>query len=120
MNTRGIAVEFRLRHWAQVIHERAEKGVSVHTYCETTGIHENTYYYWQRKLREAAYSGMAVSAGEPEVNTLVPKGWTALCDGNGSAQPQSLTVEVGGCRIIVCADTNTEFLAKICRILRSL
>ena len=54
MNTRKIAAEFRLKHWAQLIHERAEKGVSVHTYCETIGIHENTYYYWQRKLREAA------------------------------------------------------------------
>lgn len=120
MNTRKIAAEFRLDHWAQVIHERTEKGLSVHAYCESIGIHENTYFYWQRKLREAACSGMPMPTVDSGEGTLVPKGWTALCVDNKPAQRQGLAVEVGGCRITVSTDTDTELLVKVCRALKAL
>jgi len=55
MNTRAIAEEYRLTHWAQIMQERQQSGLSIKSYCERAGLHENVYYYWQRKLREAAY-----------------------------------------------------------------
>ena len=65
MNTRDIASEYRLAHWAQVMRERTDRGLSIRAYCAETGIHENTYFYWQRKLREAACLEMqAVAARE--------------------------------------------------------
>jgi transposase-like protein len=53
MNTRYIAEEYRLSHWAQIVQERKESGLSIRAYCESSGLHENTYYYWQKKLRDA-------------------------------------------------------------------
>jgi transposase-like protein len=53
MNTKEITKEYRLRHWAGIMRERKESGLSVKAFCEDAGFHENIYYYWQRKLREA-------------------------------------------------------------------
>ena len=43
MNTKDIAAEYRLSHWAQVVQDRVEKGISIRLYCKEAGIHENTY-----------------------------------------------------------------------------
>lgn len=63
MNTREIAAEYRLSHWAQIMRERKESGLSIKTFCEGAGFHENVYYYWQRKLRETACEGLALRNG---------------------------------------------------------
>ena len=59
MNTREIAEEYRLSHWAEKMRERQELGLSIKAYCAQQGFHENVYYYWQRKLREAACTELA-------------------------------------------------------------
>ena len=48
-----IAEEYRLTHWAAIVREREESGLTIKEYCENTGIHENKYFYWQKKLRKA-------------------------------------------------------------------
>jgi putative transposase len=116
MNTRDIASEYRLAHWAEVMRERSEKRLSVRAYCEEAGIHENTYFYWQRKLREAACSEIQTAAEK----SLAPTGWAALCVKEEPELAQGLTVEVSGCRITVCANTDPELVAKVCRALKAL
>ena len=63
MNTREIAEEYRLSHWAKIVKERGESGLSIKQYCENIGIHENSYYYWLKKLREAASEEFISTAG---------------------------------------------------------
>jgi len=96
--------------------DRAERELSVRAYCVEAGIHENTYFYWQRKLREAACAGIESAAKK----SLVPNGWAALSLKEEPMQTQCLTVEAGGCRITVRADTDPELLAKVCRALKAL
>ena len=117
MKTRDIAAEYRLSHWAEIVQNRSQKGLSIRAYCAETGIHENTYFYWQRKLREAAG---AQTAGLPAPNALAPKGWTALSVRADSANPHSLIVEAGGCRVHVQANTDTALLARVCQALKAL
>lgn len=119
MNTRDIAAEYRMAHWAQIIRERTERKLTIRAYCEETGIHENTYFYWQHKLREAACSEMQ-TAGITDGKSLVPKGWTALSVKEERAQTQGLAVEVSGCWINVFADTDPLLLAKVCKALKTL
>lgn len=59
MDTRKIAGEYRLSHWAEIMRERKESGLSIKEFCKSAGFHENIYYYWQRKLRTAACEQMA-------------------------------------------------------------
>ena len=61
MNTREIASEYRLAHWAEVMRERKESGLSIKAFCKNAGFHENIYFYWQRKLREAACGEIAIT-----------------------------------------------------------
>ena len=119
MNTRDIAAEYRMAHWAQIIPERTESKQSIRADCEETGIHENTYFDWQNKLREAACAGMQTT-GQPDGKSLVPKGWTALSVKEEAFQTQCLTVEISGCRIRVLADTDPMLLVKVCRALKAL
>ena len=51
IDSRQIAAEYRLAHWAEIMRERHESGLNIRAYCERMGIEENTYFYWQRKLR---------------------------------------------------------------------
>jgi len=120
MNTREIASELRLSHWAQIMRERSASGMSIRGYCKSTGICENVYYYWQRKLREAACDELVVAQSKQE-KALVPTGW-AVCKAAETEMPQRspLIIEIGGCRIAVEADADLELLARTCRMLKSL
>ena len=64
-----------MMHWSEKMCKRQELGMSVKAYCAQQGIHENVYYYWQRKLREAACRELAV---KQQATDLVPRAWTQL------------------------------------------
>ena len=119
MNTRSVAAEYRLSHWAKVIQERADRGLSIRAYCEESGMHENTYYYWQRKLREAACT-QTQTAGMPNVISLAPQGWPTLSVKEESLHTLGLAVEVRGFCVRVQADTDPALLTKVFRLLKAI
>ena len=121
VNTREIAAEYRLSHWAQIMQERSESGMSIKAYCKSIGLHQNVYHYWQKKLREAAI--MVTNAQKEtgtEISAQAPQGW-ALCE---TAKLQSvqdtIEIEIGKSRVTANADTSQELLSKVCRTLMSL
>jgi len=126
-NTREMAAEYRLAHWAQVMQERNESGMSIKAYCESVGLHQNVYHYWQRKLRVAAMAthaeGETVLKSRPEAPVLsAPKGW-AVCEtqvsGRGSASNDEVQIEIGRGRLVVRKGADPELLALACRLLIS-
>ena len=121
MTTREVAAEYRLAHWTGVIKQRTATGQSIRAFCETEGIHENTYYYWQRKLREAAIEGIQPSLMKGKYETGVPSGW-AICTISGDEKPAERTIyiEIGKCRIKATMDTDMELMTKICKALVSI
>ena len=58
MDTRKLSSEYRMRRWAEIIKECNASGLSIKAYCENAGFHENTFFYWRKKLREALINGM--------------------------------------------------------------
>ena len=117
MNTRDIAEEYRLNHWAEVMQERNASGMNIREFCKTAGFHENVYYYWQRKLREAACQELLPATNE---NSVIPSGW-AICE-PAKAEPSGNTIhiEIGKCRVTMSRDFNPEELTKVCRVLIAL
>jgi putative transposase len=123
MNTREITAEYRLARWAGILKERSASGKSIKEFCKTAGIRENVYYYWQKKLREAACEEVEnrtkkeVASSEASV---VPNGW-AICKTGESREPgKPLVVEINGFCIHVEPDTAPDQLAKVCRTLKSI
>ena len=107
MDTRAIASEYRLAHWSGIVRERQESGLSVSSYCKQAGFHENIYYYWQRKLREATVEAM--SGSQTVSASKVPQPGFAEIRLEGQEHPSSpmpeersrhqVIIEVSGIRI---------------------
>jgi len=150
INTREIAAEYRLAHWVAIIRERNESGKSIKAYCESIGLHQNVYFYWQRKLREAACREllpMAQAGFQPAANNpiavhpdqsrhqlqtanrdpsqgdreITPSGW-AICT---VAQSEvsgngTITVEVGKFKLTITNSDDMGLLAKVCQTLVSI
>ncbi|MVB10499.1 hypothetical protein CAFE_11890 [Caprobacter fermentans] len=119
MDAQKIVTQFRLSGWGEAVKKRIASGQTVSAFCEGKGISKATYYYRQKKVREAACTELlekqSCKAG------LVPNGWTQLEEPKLAAAAESaLTIDISGCHIKVTASTDSELLAKVCRILRSL
>jgi transposase-like protein len=114
--------EYRQAHWAGVMRERQESGLSIKAYCEQVGIHENVYYYWQRKLREAACQQLiAVGNGSERI----PTGW-AICKAenelneNKTAEISGVEIRIGKCEVKVTRGMDEEMLSTVLRMLVAL
>ena len=121
MNTREIAKEYRLSHWAGKMRERQESGLSIRSFCEQEGLHENVYYYWQRKLREAAVSHMEKKQVSGMGTALAVSGFTEVqvVDINSTQSenliPDKLHIEIAGIKITVDSSYPTKKLAALLR-----
>ena len=121
MNTREIAVEYRLSHWAGIMRERQESGLSIRAFCERESFHENVYYYWQRKLREAAIEQMAKRQKHESSTAVAVSGFTEVqVMERNAAQPEGLMpetihIEISGIKITVNSSYPTEKLAALLR-----
>ncbi len=115
MDTQKVTAEYRLSQWMQVIQEQQSSGQNIKDFCQSRGISKNRYFYWQRKLRQAACTKL-VKLEKPA--DCAPKGWMQLTQ--GQEMNETLEIEICGCRVTVNAGTEPELLKKVCRMLRSL
>lgn len=99
--------------------ERRESGLNIKAYCKQQGFHENVYYYWQRKLRQATCAEFAVREREAETK-LVPCGWARLEPASTVQSNAAVSIEINGCRVEVTGDTDPDLLAMVCRTLKAL
>jgi len=116
MNTSQITAEFRLAHWAGIMKERVESGLSVKAFCREKGFHENIYFYWQKKLREAAC--VQLTAASPN---LPAKAFTEVrISGLSETSPvttmkESVCIETAGMRITAGNAYPASNLAELIR-----
>jgi hypothetical protein len=54
LDVQKVTHEIRLRQWIGIIKECRGSGKSVKSWCEEKGISEKSYFYRQRRMREAA------------------------------------------------------------------
>ena len=107
-------------HWAGIMGERAESGLSIRKYCEREGMHPNRYHYWQRRLRIAAAAELQPK--KEEVAQLPPGGWMQISTAEEVSElkkPENtgVMIEIGKSRVMVNETTGTELLTKVCKVL---
>jgi len=124
INTREIAMEYRERHWAGIMGEQRDSGLSKKAYCLKTGIPANVFYYWQRKLRERVCQELAQNQKTETKNALAPAGWSA-CEiaktvNEKETKTKAIYVEIGRYRVRVTKGTDPELLSDVCRTLQTL
>ena len=121
VDTRKTTKKFRLLHWAKIIKEKNASSMSVKEYCESIGIHQNVFYYWQRKLREVACNEF-LSTEQAQLPVSLPQGWAVCTSEQHKIDDVSSTinVEIGKFKIAVKCDDDMELFAKACQTLVSL
>ena len=125
-NTREIAKEYRMSHWAEIMRRRTESGMSITKFCAVEGMHVNRYHYWQRRLRAAAVKELMPVKAEP--TAPVPSGWTQITTvaeagtdlSSADVEKREVIIEIGKCRIAVNDSTEPELLNKVCKVLVAL
>lgn len=121
MNTREIAAEYRLAHWAQIVRRRSESGLSIKVFCASEGFHENAYYYWQRKLREAACEQLMEIRTEHAKPCLIPPGFAEVKIAEAheqlpiqeKAKQGEIRIELAGMRIVADSAYPAEKIAAL-------
>ena len=54
MNTKLATSRMRTGQWADIIKDCKESGLKVDDYCAQHSLSRNAYFYWLRKVKEAA------------------------------------------------------------------
>ena len=119
MNTREIATEYRLSYWTNVISERKESGLNVIAYCKTIGIHPNTYFYWQKRVREAVCTEiLQLPMNQPNsIKKPIPAGWAVCEPAKPEEQNKTIYIEIGKSRVTITDKIDRELLTEVCRVL---
>ena len=117
MNTRAIATAYRLSEWAQKLQERRATGESIKEFCARTGASRHAYFYWQRKVREAACRELLPEAAGSKPQEMVPSGWAVCTTEEAPQEERGVLVEIGKFRVLAEADTNSKTLEAVFRIL---
>ena len=121
MNTREIAVEYRLSHWAGIMRSRQESGLSIREYCRRESFHENAYYYWQRKLHEAACEQISQEQKREENTSLVSSKFrevqivSNLPELPDKISSDAIRIEILGIKIAVDSTYPVEKLVELLR-----
>ena len=118
-DTQKIVTQLRLSGWSEAVKERLDSGQTVSAFCEEKGISQTTYYYRQKKVREAACTEHMRAQNRED--RAVPSGWVQLASSEPVTVAESaLTIEVSGFHLTVNGGTDMELLAKVCRMMKSL
>ena len=124
MNTRAAASAYRLSQWSQAIQEKASTGENINDFCKRVGVSRNTYFYWQRKLRETAIQNLILPASnlESAEKAIVPSGWAVVSEPTmeSSSESSTITIEIGKFRVNAGKDASLEQLEKTLRVLMKL
>jgi len=119
INTREIASEYRLSHWALIIQERSESGLSIKAFCRQIGICANTYFYWQRKLREAACEQLTKRESTPKFLSAPSFAEVMVCESPTSVASveavSQLRIEISGVQITADSTYPTDKLSALLR-----
>lgn len=70
MNTREVTKRYRLNKWMEIIRNCRSSGQTVATWCAEHNVNPKSYYYWLKRVREAACE--ALPTLHSDQSTIVP------------------------------------------------
>lgn len=115
MDTKLATIQIRTKQWASIIQDCRSSGLKVDDYCEQHSLSRNAYYYWQRKVKEAALS----HAGFVEIQGDTLKAETGPADSpSGSPFFPQIVLSVNGVSVGINQDTPMPLLSQVLGVIR--
>ena len=116
MDTKLVANQYKLQHWAAVIQECRTSGMMIKDWCEENNITRDKYYYWQRKVREAACESLTKQAPDSQSFAEIPTVLTR--DTITESFQTELTILVADSVISVNRSTDPLLLKTVIKVLK--
>lgn len=115
MNEKKFKNEYNLKQWRLLVQDCRNSGMKVDDWCKHNDINRNTYYYWYKKVREAACEALAenkvtVSSSFAPVPMNVIESIDNEYQGN-------LTISIGKAKIEVTENTSPDILRMVLEVL---
>jgi len=112
-----------MAQWAQVIQDRKYSGENVKNYCENRGLSRDAYFYWQKKIKEAACDQFMVMETEPKQTGLIATNFTEVkvrenqegFPHGGRVSGGQLSIEIPGIKITADGVYPADQLAYLLR-----
>lgn len=115
MNTKLATRQIRLNEWAAIIKDCKASGQKVDIYCEQHGLSKNAYYYWLRKVKEAALK----QAGFVELPALVSEQASVKTINKGiSGFETQMIIKINGIEFCVNENSPSELISIVMEIIR--
>ena len=110
-NTKLATTKLRLQHWAQIFHDRANSGMNVKEYCAAQCLSKDAYYYWLRKVKNAALESAGIDFVELDKSSYD----TSRCDPQNTEPcfTAEAIVSIGGVNISVNSTTSKALITSI-------
>jgi len=123
MNARKLAAEYKMGQWVQIIQDRKSSGKSVKDFCRDRNISKDSYFYWQKKLRDTACERILMPQRNPQPTMMAPLGFTEvkllghqpMKERMDAAIQGSLTIDISGLRMIADYAYPADQLAYLLR-----
>lgn len=113
MNTRLATNQIRLSEWTRIIKDRCQSGLKVDEYCEQHQLSRHAYYYWLRKVKEAAL----IHNSFVELPALPEKTVPGTTIENHFIY--QMTVTIGNTVLGVSESTPMELLSRVLEVVRN-
>ena len=115
MNTKLATRQILLNEWAAIIKDCKASGQKVDIYCEQHGLSRDAYYYWLRKVKEAALK----QAGFVELPAPVPEQEPVkTIDKGTSSFKTQMIIKINGIEFCVNDNSPSELISRVLKIIR--
>lgn len=117
MKTRLMATQYKLQQWDAIIQECRASGLMIKDWCQQNNIKKDHFYYWQRKVRQAACQPLTETELSSQKFAEIPSvitGTTAVDSFRGE-----LTILVGGTVVTVSKGTDLNLLKSVIEVLKN-
>lgn len=71
MDSTTLTRQVKLQQWSEIFQKRRESGLTISKFCEENNIRPQKYYYWLKRVRQAACDQLPAPLSKP-ANPIVP------------------------------------------------
>lgn len=106
MDIKLATKQIRIQQWSDIIKDCKASGLKVNDYCSENNISRDAYYYWLRKVKDAA---------------LIQNGFVEIPipSHNEVAASTGLIAKLNGITLEIKEGVSTELLTNVIRVIKN-